>query len=666
MSPGAPVSPLVLSDPWPIDDAFDAAFADALARRESFNKHLYRPNTYLHKWWARRCGTTFRAILKHLIRDPERRDFYAPGGLEGQIILDPLMGGGTTLHEALRLGANAIGADLDPIPVLQARATLTQVDPRRAAQAFEAFYTALRGQLAEQFVTHCPTCAEACDLRFVLYGAQRLCGCGGATLIDDLALRHNSDGSVWRIEPERGDVYCDGRLIGAADRPPERPLRPKAQTVCPSCEQPYREETALPYYRRYAPLAVAGECPRHGFFFAALRAADWALIEQADAQRAGLFDPADFAIAPGPKSADLLRRGVANYLDLFTSRQLLYLRAAVDALPTVDAAVRLKLGLLVSTSLEFNALLCGYKGGARSRPGAIRHVFAHHAYALPYTALENNPLYPARASGTLQALYHQRIARGAVWAARPIERRLVDGDARPTPIEGEVDAGVEVETAAALATGRRRFLLIQGSSAHLPLPDASVDHVITDPPYYDSVQYGDLAAFFRVWLQQLLPQAADWHYALETAAVDQQRNGNGDAQYVEVLSAVFSECRRVLRQPHGRLIFTFHHWDALGWAMLTEALQRAGFRLINRYVIHAEHTGSVHIANQKALVHDVVLVLAPRETDVAVAWPRPDAVDRSDSYRFVEQCGALLGYLLNSEHNADDVRAAWSDWSDGA
>ena len=47
-----------------IDQAFPEHLVDALSRREVFNKHLFRPNTYLHKWWARRCGSTFRAILK--------------------------------------------------------------------------------------------------------------------------------------------------------------------------------------------------------------------------------------------------------------------------------------------------------------------------------------------------------------------------------------------------------------------------------------------------------------------------------------------------------------------------------------------------------------------------------------------------------------------------
>ena len=109
-----------------MDDSFPEKFVDELSRLEVYNKHLFRPNTYLHKWWARRCGSTFRAILKQFVPNVNRRDYYAPGGLEGKIVLDPMMGGGTTLHEAIRLGANVIGADIDPIPVVQARATLTQ------------------------------------------------------------------------------------------------------------------------------------------------------------------------------------------------------------------------------------------------------------------------------------------------------------------------------------------------------------------------------------------------------------------------------------------------------------------------------------------------------------------------------------------------------------
>jgi adenine-specific DNA methylase len=53
----------------PIDSSFPEDEVNELAQLECYNKHLFRPNTYLHKWWARRSGTTFRHILKQLVAD---------------------------------------------------------------------------------------------------------------------------------------------------------------------------------------------------------------------------------------------------------------------------------------------------------------------------------------------------------------------------------------------------------------------------------------------------------------------------------------------------------------------------------------------------------------------------------------------------------------------
>ncbi len=139
-----------------IDEHFDIDSANRLAVIESYNKHLYRPNTYLHKWWARRCGTTFRAVLKHLVKDESKKDYYSAGGLEGQIIADPMMGGGTTIHEAIRLGANVIGADIDPIPVLQARAALTETPLKTLLDAFNSFFEELHSHIGHVYRVACP------------------------------------------------------------------------------------------------------------------------------------------------------------------------------------------------------------------------------------------------------------------------------------------------------------------------------------------------------------------------------------------------------------------------------------------------------------------------------------------------------------------------------
>ncbi len=642
-----------------IDESFPEEFADALSRSEVFNKHLYRPNTYLHKWWARRCGTVFRAILKQFVPDPARRDYYAPGGLEGKVVLDPMMGGGTTLHEAIRLGARVIGADIDPIPVLQARATLTHVALSDIRGAFNRFFTDLYTEIGRYFQTECPACDKTLDAQYILYGLRKRCACGEVVQIEQYDLRHEADRTL-RIWPESWEITDS---LTEPRRPARSPrLITKAETVCPTCGQKYAELLNLPYYARYVPFAIVGVCPEHGLFFRSPGLADLARIREADERRDRLdLGPAeDFAVQDGPKSGDLLRRNIRSYLDVFSSRQLLYLCHAIRLLHDYDGVVRLNLALLVSTSLEFNSLLCGYKGWFQNRPGAIRHVFALHAYCFPYTALENNPVNPRKSSGNLQLLFHDRIERGRKWALAPVERR-VDGTGKSqiVPIPGEFDGGTEVFNQADLLEGdRQTFWLIHGDSRNLPVADHSVDFIVTDPPYYDSVQYSNLAAFFRVWLARMLPAEANWAYDESHSAVA-LRAAVDDTSYVTALAGIFAECGRVLKHHTGRLVFTFHHWDANAWAELTIALKRAGFRLTNAYVVFSEHPISVHINNLNSIKHDTILVLALDGDAPTGRWLPLEGIDTRDSETFCRQCGAALGWLLESPYSSFEIRVTW-------
>lgn len=641
--------------PLPIDQHFDEPFANQIAQLEAYNKHHYRPNTYLHKWWARRCGSTFRLILKHLVTDEAQQDYYAAGGLAGKVVLDPMMGGGTTLHEAIRLGASVMGADLDPIPVLQARATLSQLPLLQLEQGFRQFYGTLRAELEPFFLTECPRTRAAVPLWYTLYGLRRACDCGEILVVNSLVLRQETDGSSIRLCAKCGAVVAGDAVCGCEAG--QRPLLvPKKQTTCDTCGQTYAELLDVPYYQRYRPLVIVGYSPDRRLFFKAVDEADGARLAEADALRDRLpLRRADFAVDRGRKSVQLHQRGVDNYLDLYSSRQLLYLDRAIAQLRSLPDLVQLNLGLLVSTSLEFNTMLCGYKGKSKRRSGAIRHTFAHHAYAFPYTALENNPLHPRKASGTLQKLFQARIRNGRLWAQQPRERLVTEQKSTFQPIAGEVDSGVEQADVAVLRAGERRFWLRQGSSIALPVPNGFVDFIVTDPPYYDSVQYSDLSNFFRVWLRRLLPDAADWAVDVAESAVDPHKLDR-ESRYRELMTAIFVECGRVLNAENGRLIFTFHHWNPKAWIALTLALRTAGFRLVNRYVVFSENPISVHINNMKSLLHDVVLVLA-LESDKA--WPLVTAVDLEDSEQFCRDCGSLLGWALQAPLDEAQLTEMW-------
>ncbi|UCG24220.1 MAG: hypothetical protein JSW55_19215 [Chloroflexota bacterium] len=650
----------------PINNGFNVELANLLAHLESYNKHLYRPNTYLHKWWARRCGSTFRLILKSLVEDAGQRDYYAAGGLKGKIVLDPMLGGGTTLHEAIRLGANVIGFDIDPIPVLQARATLSDLSLEQMEGPFVRLLQGLEGKLAPLYLTTCTSCENEIPVRYLMHGKRQLCECGEVTVVDSLVLRRERDGRAIRLCERCRQVGPDHETCDCSTSTEENRIFEKKVKRCPACGIKFQELTDEPFYMRYRPLVTVANCDAHGPLIQTATDADQVLLEKANALRRRLTFPLATEITPGPKSSDLIRRGIHDYRDLFSSRQLLYLNSAINMLRDVEPRVQLYLALLVSTSLEFNVMLCGYKGAGARRAGAIRHAFSHHAYSFPYTAVENNPVYPRPASGTLRKLFEDRVRRARRWSRSPKERSLEKNGPKFVEIKDETDYGAEVIDAIALNGDQQRFMIQQGSAADMGLADDSVDFVVTDPPYYDSVQYGDLSKFFRVWLRQMISaEAAEgirWDYQMVDAAVMFRDNRTAEAahdHYLRTMSAIFRECRRVLKLDHGRLIFSFHHWKAAGWSAICIALKRAGFKLLDCYVVHSENPVSVHIANLNALTDDAILVLADAGGDPSREWLRPKTIRTGDSGQFCRDCAEALGWVLASGLSEQEIADWW-------
>lgn len=112
-----------------IEDNFDVAFVAALALREKQIQQNYRPIIAVHKWFARRPGTLFRALtLAEFGNAPVEDLFFQANSFPGRRVADPFMGGGTPLIEANRVGCDVLGFDINPMSAWIVREEIERLD----------------------------------------------------------------------------------------------------------------------------------------------------------------------------------------------------------------------------------------------------------------------------------------------------------------------------------------------------------------------------------------------------------------------------------------------------------------------------------------------------------------------------------------------------------
>ncbi len=499
----------------------------------------------MHKYFARRPYNVFRHLIDHYSK-------------ENDIILDCFCGGGVTIFESLAIKRKAIGVDLNPLATFITEMQIQKVDIKILKEFLFNFYDKVYNALNHFYqitLQH-----DSGEMEWMEWAYEVKCPiCDSLILLTEENKVRNG---VYRC-PNMNCSSNTGGKIGV-----------KRTNCKPFSSRPLRVK-----YRSSSSLKVK---------LHTLTEEEVSQILAVDYESL-LFENYVTPDDPIPQNWDrqledcLNAKGIYSFKDLFTKRnyfvnvvifnEILKLRGKVDQ-QLLDL-----LYFSFSASLRHtNNMTRVTNNWENGNPTSMDK----HAYWLPNVYVETNVFdkFKDRING---------VIKGLQYTAKEIPRSLN-----------------KAENFEQLKRGSD-YMILNQSSSHLPLPDCSVDAVITDPPYGSNVQYAELSSFWNVWYQKYRGLDS-FIYNKEEAIVNRKTNYEWakDLQhYEDTLYSVYKECYRVLKDD-GYLVFTFNNKDLNVWVALLKAIARAGFYLPKGGVLfqdfiesykntsHLQYSGNIH------------------------------------------------------------------------
>jgi len=591
-----------------------AQLAELALREGQCTNPIYR----VHRWFARRLGSQFRAILTGLsLKSGDADQFWnlylGNLSLSNAVVLDPFVGGGTSLVEAERCGARVIGYDIDPVATFITRFELetASYDPssseivdlcKAVLTKIIPFHRTTVPGIGERIVLHhfwveCRTC-DVCETTFEIHPHYQLayskekglqwvfcmnchevselpitskeirCGCGTRT--------HVAQGTLYK-----GKVRCPGcnDVSGLGDRG-NAPVRPEWRLFA----QEYLEETPAGTTRHFKTVNK-GDRIRYG------RARS--LLNKIEGS-GNSFVPIRSIPTTGRSDQRPLIHGFTRYRDLFNDRQLLHLTLLGHAIAGVKAPkIRRLLAMAFSEHLTTNCMYAAYAFGYRR----ISPMFSIHSYRHITRPVEINPWLDGIGRGTFPNVL-RKLTKAVAFAASPTNLNPNGGRKQARAHCHEAVRNVSADPWSVLDGSSHASISTKTSEKLEGITDESVDLILTDPPYFDNLSYSELSDFYLAWHQSL--GVAEPPYddpTLSAPIIENLALKDRDEKSIEVyrnsLYRIFCECRRVLRKD-GIIVFTYHHKSPVAWGALGDALVRSGLKCKSVLPLRGEGQGGLH------------------------------------------------------------------------
>lgn len=570
---------------------------------------------------------------------PGPEDLRAP---DGAAVLDPTAGGGSIPFEAVRLECRTISNDLNPVAslILKATVELPAVLGPRVLKRYSEIAACFRRRICDQLADLYPDEPEDFICDGYLWARTVTCPyCEGLVPLSP-NWRLDGEGTGVRLVPESKRIRFE-IVHKANEHSPGTVKDGTGKCPFPGCGREIdgddikRQAQAgrmghqlycVVYKREVVVGKLKNGKPRTKVVrgFRAPRPEDD--VEALVAQRLAAKMPEwqargivpDESIPEGLKTMEPMRFGARSWVDVFNPRQLYGHCTSVEVfqdmveelkaqnggqLSELDRAAMVYIALAIDKLVDWNSKSSTWEVGKQR----MAHTFARHDFSFRWSYCEMAP--------TVTGV-------GFDWALGQVGNcigELIEllGHAPETSANGNLFAHPP----------RRQpeVKILCESADALSLPDASVDCIVMDPPYYDNVMYAELADFFYVWLKRtaglLYPELFTAHLTdkdREAVANPAKFKGQKGAKrlahvdYQRRMARIFAEMRRVLK-PGGVMTVMFTHKAKDAWDALATGLIEAGFVITASWPVHTEAEGSLHIREKSAAKSTIFLVCRLRE-----------------------------------------------------
>ena len=134
--------------------------------------------------------------------------------------------------------------------------------------------------------------------------------------------------------------------------------------------------------------------------------------------------------------------------------------------------------------------------------------------------------------------------------------------------------------------------------------------IVTDPPYFDDVQYAELSEFFYVWEKRAL---RDFNPPEIESVEDLSVGGNRTKEYFEKLFRISCKKLNEMLREEGILVMFFAHSSVDAWDFVVNALRKAGFRITSTWPIHTENPNNVLARGHASIMSSIIITARKRK-----------------------------------------------------